>query len=398
VRVLYVTNGFPYPLTSGYLRHWFLINELAGSGHEIALLSLSGRPVESEDRAVVESVCASVTVVPASGGSRLRRQVATAVPAAPVDGPAAELGRRGAALAGTWRPDVVLFSGKRTYPVLGPLPELPVVSDLCDATSSRLKAGLRHGSVAMAPARLVEWAGIRHVERRLLARSSSVLFASARDRDAVVPAGGAGRAVVVPNGVDLGYWQRGSDTLGQDTVVFTGAMDYGPNEDAALQLVQAVWPLVRAERPGAELLVVGRDPGPDLRRAATEGAGVTVTGTVPDVRPFLERASVFAAPLRVGAGIQNKVLEALAMEVPVVASSLAAGGLRTPEGQDPPLSVADGPAATAAAVVAALRRAESDPTPAAEGRAFVAAHFSWRRSGELVAGALERATVGVGHR
>jgi len=76
------------------------------------------------------------------------------------------------------------------------------------------------------------------------------------------------------------------------------------------------------------------------------------------------------------------VLEALAMEVPVVASALAAGGLRTPEGQDPPLTVVDGPAATAAAVVAALQRVEADPTPAAEGRAFVAAHFSWRRSGE----------------
>jgi glycosyltransferase involved in cell wall biosynthesis len=394
MRVLYVTNGFPYPLTSGYLRHWFLINELAGAGHEIALLSLA-RSVSAEDRAVVESVCDSVTVVPASGGSRLRRRLATAVPAAPVDGPAAELGRRGAALADTWRPDAVLFSGKRTYPVLAPLPELPVVSDLCDATSSRLRAGLRHGSPVMAPARVVEWAGIRHVERRLLARSSSVLFASARDRDAVVPAAGDRRAVVVPNGVDLGYWQRSGDSLGRDTVVFTGAMDYGPNADAALQLVQAVWPLVRAERPAAELLVVGRDPAPDLRRAADEVAGVTVTGTVPDVRPFLERASVFAAPLRVGAGIQNKVLEALAMEVPVVASALAAGGLRTPEGQDPPLTVVDGPAATAAAVVAALQRVEADPTPAAEGRAFVAAHFSWRRSGELVAEALERATVGA---
>jgi hypothetical protein len=82
----------------------------------------------------------------------------------------------------------------------------------------------------------------------------------------------------------------------------------------------------------------------------------------------------------------------------VVASALAAGGLRTPEGQEPPLTVVDGPAATAAAVVAALRRADADATPAAEGRAFVAAHFSWRRSGELVAEALERATVGAGRR
>jgi glycosyltransferase involved in cell wall biosynthesis len=172
-------------------------------------------------------------------------------------------------------------------------------------------------------------------------------------------------------------------------------MDYGPNADTALHLLQAVLPRVRAEVPDVRLLLVGRDPGPALREAAARTDGVTLTGTVPDVRPFLEEVSVFAAPLRVGAGIQNKVLEALAMEVPVVASSLAAGGLRTPEGDAPPLVEADGPEATAAELVAALRRADTDPTPAAAGRRFVADHFSWRRSGRLVAEALE-AAVGAG--
>jgi glycosyltransferase involved in cell wall biosynthesis len=395
VRVVYVTNGFPWPLTSGYLRHYFLIRELAAASHEVALFSLVGRDVSAEDRAALEACCSSVTVVRADTGSRLRRRLATVAPSVTIDGPATALGRAAAEHAGRWPADAVLFSGKRTFPALGPLAGRPLVTDLCDATSSRLRTGLRHDPPAKVPAHLVEWASVRRVERALVARSSSLLFASARDRDLVLSPGETDRALVVPNGVDLERWRRTTERLGRRTIAFTGAMDYGPNADAALHLLQAVLPRVRAEVPDVRLLLVGRDPGPALREATARTDGATLTGTVPDVRPFLEEASVFAAPLRVGAGIQNKVLEALAMEVPVVASSLAAGGLRTPEGDAPPLVEADGPEATAAALVAALRRADTDPTPAAAGRRFVADHFSWRRSGRLVAEALE-AAVGAG--
>lgn len=395
MRVLYVTNGFPYPLTSGYLRHYFLIRELAAASHEVALFSLAGREVTAGDRAALEAFCDTVAVVPATGGSRTRRRLLALSGSAAVDGPAAALGRAAADRAREWRPDAVLFSGKRTYPALASLPGVPLVTDLCDATSARLRTEVRHGSPTRVPARLVEWAAVRRVERKLVARSSSVLFASARDRDALLGPDEASRAVVVPNGVDTDHWRRAGDRLGRDTIAFTGAMDYGPNADAARFLVDAVLPLVRRDVPGAELLLVGRDPGPGLRAAAASSPGVTLTGTVDDVRPHLERASVFAAPLRVGAGIQNKVLEALAMEVPVVASPLAAGGLYTDDGAAPPLVEADGPEATAAALVDALRRAEVDLTPAAEGRRFVAEHFSWRRSGELVGRALE-AAVGAG--
>jgi glycosyltransferase involved in cell wall biosynthesis len=391
VRVLYVTNGFPYPLTSGYLRHYFLIRELAAASHEVALFSLAGREVTAGDRAALEAFCDTVAVVPATGGSRTRRRLLALSGSAAVDGPPAALGRAAAARAREWRPDAVLFSGKRTYPALASLPGVPLVTDLCDATSARLRTEVRHGTPTRVPARLVEWAAVRRVERKLVARSSSVLFASARDRDALLGPDEASRAVVVPNGVDTDHWRRAGDRLGRDTIAFTGAMDYGPNADAARFLVDAVLPLVRRDVPGAELLLVGRDPGPGLRAAATSSPGVTLTGTVDDVRPHLERASVFAAPLRVGAGIQNKVLEALAMEVPVVASSLAAGGLRTVEGHEPPLTVADGAEATAAALVAALRRVGTDPSPADAGRRYVAEHFSWRRSGALVIGALDAA-------
>jgi glycosyltransferase involved in cell wall biosynthesis len=109
---------------------------------------------------------------------------------------------------------------------------------------------------------------------------------------------------------------------------------------------------------------------------------VTVTGFVEDVRPYLEQATVFAAPLRFGAGIQNKVLEAMAMEVPVVASPLAADGLRTEDGLQPPVQVARGAHDFSDRVIRRLRERASNASPDRAARQYLEAHFVWRRSAE----------------
>jgi glycosyltransferase involved in cell wall biosynthesis len=202
-----------------------------------------------------------------------------------------------------------------------------------------------------------------------------------------------GHATVLPNGVDLGFWQRSAgSSLGSNEIVFTGAMDYPPNSDAALLLIREILPIVRESIPDAHLSIVGRDPIDKLVRAGS-APGVTVTGLVADIRPYLEAAAVFAAPLRFGAGIQNKVLEALAMDVPTIASPNGAGGLVTADGVRPPLTVtpASDPVRFAAVIVDRLRAAAQDPTPPPDGRTFVERHFTWARSGDLLDGVLRTA-------
>jgi glycosyltransferase involved in cell wall biosynthesis len=257
-----------------------------------------------------------------------------------------------------------------------------------------MRTAVRARRPGRLPLLAVDLAQVRRVERRLVASAGRLLFASARDRDDVLPADAVParqKAVVVPNGVDASYWARTTTRLG-DAIVFTGAMDYAPNEDAALHLVHDVLPLVRRDVPDAALVLAGRDPGPRLRAAASATPGVVVTGFVDDLRPHLEAAAVYAAPLRQGAGIQNTVLEAMAMAVPVVASPIAADGVR-PEGSGAaPVTVADGPAATAAELVAALRRAAAGAPPDAAARDHVLAHFSWARSGALVDEAVRAVT------
>lgn len=397
-RVLYLVNGFPWPLTSGYLRHFFMIRELSRRGHRISLLAITPSGFEPGDRAHLEPFTERIVTVDSHRRSRsLRRRAVRRLGSISVGESAArrlrdEVGE----LLREVPHDVVLFSGKRTYPALGAAAGLPVVADVCDATSSRLRGNLRYASIGRLPLLLAEYFEVRRIERALLQRAVHVLFASVRDRDALLEPASRDRATVLPNGVDVDFWQRPEGSgLGRNEVVFTGGMDYPPNSDAALFLIREVMPIVRVEVPKAHLSIVGRDPIAKLVAAGRQ-PGVTVTGLVPDVRPYLTGASVFAAPLRFGAGIQNKVLEALAMGVPTVASPNGAGGLVTTEGIRPPLTVASprDPAGFAAVLVERLRAAAADPTPPSDGRVFVARHFSWARSGELLDGVLREAASG----
>ena len=121
---------------------------------------------------------------------------------------------------------------------------------------------------------------------------------------------------VLPNGVDLDYFCPSPEPRRPATVVISGKMSYHANVTAALHLVEGIMPLVWRERPGVKVTIVGANPPRPIRQLAQRFPGqVEVTGTVPDVRPYLRRASLAAAPVPYGAGIQNKVLEAMALSL-----------------------------------------------------------------------------------
>lgn len=379
MRVLYLTNGFPYPLTSGYLRHYHLIRELAAA-HDVTLLSLTGPAYRDTDREALLPLVERVEVFGAGAGrgrARNLRRVRRLAGGSHSPGVAA-MAATAAALHAERPFDVIVHSGKSTHPVLDRI-DLPVAADLCDATSSRLAGAMTYAPAVRRPVLWLQLQRMRRIESGIVGRAAHVMFASERDRELILGARVAPPSSVVPNGVDLDYWHRRTSALGEDRIVFTGAMHYPPNVDAALVLIRDVLPLVRLRVPAARLDVVGRDPAPELM-ALADRPGVRITGTVPDVRPFLEEAAVFAAPLRFGAGIQNKLLEALAMEVPVVASSLALDGLRVGD-RTAPAIVADDPATMADRIAAALMTARADPRPNAEGRAYVDSEFQWAMSG-----------------
>ena len=196
----------------------------------------------------------------------------------------------------------------------------------------------------------------------------------------LIPAARAKTRVVL-NGVDSGYFAPEvvppcPFPQGGPVLAFTGDMSYWPNEDAVLWFARAVLPRLRARRPDLRFFVVGRAPGRRLRRAAPR-LGMELTGTVPDVRPFLAHAALVVAPLRIARGVPNKVLEAMAMAKAVVATPAAIAGLGLRPGDD--VLIAEAPSAFAEAVAGLL-----DPCRAADlgarARARVVADYAWESS------------------
>ncbi len=160
---------------------------------------------------------------------------------------------------------------------------------------------------------------------------------------------------VIPNGVDSQYFRSRSTRRDPNVLVFVGRMDYFPNVDGMLYFTKDIFPIVRRSVPNAQLRIVGSNPSRAVRDLATV-PGITVTGHVPDVRPYLEDAAVAVAPLRLARGTQNKILEAMAMSMPVVATSAAAKGIDAISGRH--LAVSDGPGEFAAQVIELLRNAD----------------------------------------
>jgi glycosyltransferase involved in cell wall biosynthesis len=229
----------------------------------------------------------------------------------------------------------------------------------------------------------VQWLKLARYERRAMRDCDAVVAVSEEDRRMLLRLDPAARIGVVPNGVDTAHFSRvaiqreraGPFSMGAATLVFSGTLDFRPNVDAVTWFAREVLPLIRARRPDARLLVVGRRPAPTLQTLAAEGA-LTLTGEVPDARPYLAGASVYVVPMRIGGGVRLKLLEALALEAPIVSTGMGAEGIDGLRDGEHCL-LADAPAAFADSVLRLL----ADPTIGhrlgAAGRALVLGSYDW---------------------
>lgn len=256
---------------------------------------------------------------------------------------------------------------------------VPLVWDAVDSITQLFQQTMTHGvSRTWRILARLELVRTRRCERRLLQQATHAIVTSQFDRTALAEDFGSGEApiTVIPNGVDLRTFRPASaDAHERHTIVFSGRMSYHANVAAALRLVQRILPRVRAVQPDARLVIVGRDPPRAVRALAREDAGVIVTGAVHDLAEYIRRADVAAAPLVYGAGVQNKVLEAMACGTPVVADPLATRAL------DPSCVDALLVAAEDEAFAAQILRLFEDPSLrrrlAQSGRAFVEKFHSW---------------------
>jgi len=230
---------------------------------------------------------------------------------------------------------------------------------------------------------LAQWLKLARYEARVMRECDAVLAVAEEDRATLLALAPATRIGVVPNGVDAGYFSRaallceraGALSFGGPALVFSGTLDFRPNVDALIWFAHEVLPRLRARRPDLRLLAVGKRPAPAVRELARTGA-VLLTGEVPDARPYIAGATVYIVPMRIGGGVRLKLLEALALEAPVVSTRMGAEGVTGLCGGEHCL-LADDPADFAAAVLRLIDDAALGRRLGAAGRALVRERYDW---------------------
>ena len=381
MNILYLCHRFPFPpKRGGKIRPFNMIRHLSESGHKVTVCSLARSPQEAEEGRGIAPYCASFEIGLVRGPMQWARMVARL----PLPAPSSmgyfyspELAGKVRKLLASQHWDLIFVHCSSVAQYVAHVTDVPKILDFGDMDSQKW---LEYAGIKPFPLSLgyrLEGLKMQAAEKRL-ARRFDLCTATTRAEWQTLEGYGTGAATDwFPNGVDAQYFCPGEQAHEPDTVSFIGRMDYYPNIECMQRFCSQVWPLLRQARPGLKLLIVGADPKPEV--LALGGLpGVTVTGSVPDVRPYVRRSVLNVAPLAIARGTQNKILEAMAMGVPVVATRLAAGGVDAEAEKH--LLVADSPAETVAAILRVVDRPTERSRLAEAGRGRMLSHHAWPRS------------------
>lgn len=372
MKILVLLPRFPYPLDKGdKLRAYHQLVELS-KRHDIHLFALSHEPVGQAQLEALKPYCKSIHV------ERLPKSTCGLnVLRAFLHGQSLQIGywttRRAKKAYVAWerqvQPDVVYCQMVRTIPTVEGT-HCRKVLDFQDALSLNTRRRMERSHGLLRLILKYEYRALQRAEQEALCLFDATTVISTIDRDAIDPS-----VHLVPNGVDTDYFNTKHLPLNTKhyTLVFTGNMAYAPNVDAAYWLVKEIMPLVWKQCPyGVRVLIAGADPKPAVKALA--GPRVTVSGRLDDIREAYTSARIFVAPMRIGSGMQNKLLEAMAMGLPCVTTTLAASPLGATPWEH--LLVGDS-AAELADLIIKLGIEELHDSIADAGHRFVQERYSW---------------------
>lgn len=391
MKLLFVNKELPYPPAGGgKIRVYSLLKHLA-ERHEVNLIAFSHEPDPSAQVAALKAFCANVVAVPVEPQqlrlNKRKQQLRSIISTMPY--------QRIAHYSPAMQQAIDQFVARHPVDALTieyaqmayyRLPKhVPCVLDQHNVENEIFYRTFRNDTVSLRKLySFLEWRKFTRDEIKACRSFPLVLTTSERDRKVLQGYAPQTEFAVVPNGVDGEYFQNNAQSTTEDTILFTGTIDYYPNTDGLLFFLDDILPLVRERRPNARFVIVGKNPPPQIARY-TSDPQIVVTGFVDDVRTYFEQASVFVTPLRVGGGTRLKILEALAMRKAVVATSIGAEGINVTHGRD--ILLADQPRAFADAVVTLLEDQALRDRLGAAGRQLIEQRYDWR----LVVRTLEQA-------
>jgi len=387
--LLYLAHRVPYPPDKGdRIRNWNVLRFLARR-RPVDPAPAADEPVPDETRRVLEATCERVAIVPVGGGRWISALGSLARGGSISEGAfsSSELRRILDEWAKATSFGVAVVSASSLVPYLRRpnLRQVPAIVDLVDVDSQKWFDYAAASSFPKSLLYRLEGSRLRRLERELPTWTRAVMVVSAAETDLYRQFAAPGNVMTVTNGVDLDYFQPRESEL-DDACTFVGALDYRPNIDGACWFAEAVWPELHRLRPELKFRIVGRSPSPAVRKLA-DVPGIEVIGGVPDVRPWVAKSAVIVVPLRIARGVQNKVLEALALAKACVAAPSALAGLRARPNEE--VLAATTPSEWIDAVTRLLADASLRERLGTTGRKYVEAHHTWdeclRALGKIVA-------------
>ena len=399
MNLLWINAGLLLPLDKGgKLRTWHLMRQLARR-HDISYLSFADQSTTAADVEGMRQVASQVVTIPrteaAKGTARFHfeaaRYLVDRVPYAIAKYRSAAYRRAIEQLLTTRRFDAIVCDF--LVPAVN-LPDTLPCPTILFTHNVESEIWRRHVENARNPIsrRLLttQWRRMQRFERSALGRFDLVLAVSDADRQTfgrLFPEALSGPAHVVQTGVDTSFFAPPGQVPKRAHLVFTGSMDWLPNEDGMHYFVHEILPRVRQLEPDATLSIIGRAPTPAVKRLGNV-PGVDVTGSVEDVRPHMAEGSVYVVPLRIGGGTRLKIFEAMAMGKAVVSTTIGAEGLPVTSGRD--IVIADEPQQFAEAVVRLVRDDEFRRRLEVEARTLVVERYDWSAVARDFEEALER--------
>jgi len=383
MRILMVSPYIPSPTSGNRARSYYLLKMLARQ-HTVSLLALDDgvTPASPHSLAPLEDFTSTMQIVPflvAAYPKRVRQVLNILKGKSTYLSQHISPGMQDALtdLLAREPYDVLIFECALASDYLLP-PHVRVILD-----QHNIEYEVLYRTYLHEPFSLRKWYNwresrlVKQAEIKLSQRADALVMTSDRELVAMKKLLPHNTIAVVPNGVDIAYFNGEQNTHPQEhRIIFTGSMEYYPNVEAVLFFARTCWPRIRAAVPDATWQIVGKNPLPDVQNLARL-PGVTVTGSVADVRPYFTHAAVAVVPLLVGGGTRLKILEAMAMRTPVVSTSLGCEGLAVEP--DRHLLVADQAEAFARCVIELLTEPGRRQGLITAGRELVEAEYSWEK-------------------
>lgn len=380
MRIFFVLPRVPYPTEKGdKLRAFHQIKQLS-KNHEIVICALNDAVLHNDAIPVLKKYAVAVHVIPVS-----RFTIICSLVNALFTGKPLQVGyfynktaqRQVDALIREYKPDYIFCQLIRVAEYVKDQP-IPKILDYQDIFSKGVERRMTTASFFMKPFLRLEYRRLLKYEHDIFEKFTNRIIISRPDRD-LIPHPDREKIVVVANGVDTEFFHPLERPREYD-LVFTGNMGYPPNINAAEFLVNRILPIITKQKPDVRLLIAGANP--NMRVLVLKSPQVEVSGWVPDMRECYAGARIFIAPMQLGTGLQNKLLEAMAMKVPCITSPLANQALQATPGEE--ILIADKPADYAGTILSLLNDPVLSRRIGENGYQFVMRNYSWENEARKI--------------